>query len=275
MKLAREPSAVNTGPAERPPNMLDRVLRIVDSGPAPFFRAAMVSLAVTSLLGIAIALAVRPAGALPAPQRDTIQTALVVLVSIGVVSLAALMRPVRRRVVGLLDRVIAAPERAAIWLALAAWFPTLLIIAYFRAKATLPPRAVWLVFGFLDKRWETSACLLGALAPMLLLVAAARVLTIGRQHPPGWRSWLAGLVPRSNAPQAAHRKAARRKASATAADTGKARAGRFVRIGAGIFTALGLAYYFYGPPWYLRPGVGRWPYRLSGRCFPAGHAGHI
>lgn len=49
------------------------------------------------------------------------------------------------------------------------------------------------------------------------------------------------------------------EASATAADAGKARAGRLVRIGAGIFTALGLAYYFYGPPWYLSRGSGGGP----------------
>ncbi len=206
----------------------------------------MISLAVTSVIGIAVALTIRPAGALPAPQRDIIEASVVVLCAIVIVVLTALIRPIRTAIVGILDRLVPATERAAIWLALTAWFPTLLIIAYFRAKATLPPAVVWIAFGFLDKRWETSACLLGALAPMLLLVAAARLLATGRRHPQAWRSWLADITSwRTATPD-----------TPPAADTGRAGAGRIVRIGGGIFTALGLAYYFYGPPWYLNRPLG-------------------
>ncbi len=257
MKLTREPLPVDDRSAGRTPELLGRVLRIIDSGPAPFFRAAIVSLAVTGILGIAVALGIRPPGAaLPAPQRDMIEAAAIVLIAIAVLLLAAVLlaariRPVKSRVLGWLERVIAAPDRAAIWLALALWFPTLLIIAYFRAKATLPPTVQWIAFGFLDKRWETSACLLGALAPMLLLVASARVLKIGREHPQTWRSWLSGIVPRSNAPQASAPEGAEPTGETARAETARARIGRFARIGAGILTAVGLAYYCYGPPWYL------------------------
>jgi hypothetical protein len=225
--------------------VLDWVLRIVDSGPPLFFRAALVSLAATSFLGIAIAIVIRPNGALPASQRDIIFGALVALVAVGVLVVAALIRPVRTLATDLLDRVVAGPVRAAIWLALALWFPTLLIIAYYWAKATLAPTAVWLTFGYLDKRWETSAFLLGALAPMLLLVSAARVLKIGREHPRSWWSWLAGIVTPSNAPPGT---------TPAAAEARRARPGRFGLVTAGIFTAVGLAYYFYGPPWYLDRG---------------------
>ncbi len=205
--------------------MLDRVLRLVDSGPALFFRAALVSLAATSVLGIAIANVVRPNGALPASQRDIIFGSLVALVAVGVLVVAALIRPVRTRATDMLDRAVAAPVRAAIWLALALWFPTLLIVAYYWAEATLAPTAVWLTFGYLDKRWETSAYLLGALAPMLLLVAAARVLKIGREHPRSWRSWLAGIVTPSNAPPAKPRNEGERlmtPGSSTTSDTAPA-----------------------------------------------------
>jgi hypothetical protein len=236
--------------------MLDRVLRIVDAGPAPLFRAAMVSLAVTSGLGIAIALTVRPAGALLAPQRLMIEAAIIALGSIVILFLATLVRPLRMLVTGMLDRIVAAPQRGAIWLALALWFPTLLIIAYFAAKATFPPSVVWNAFGFLDKRWETSACLLGAIAPMLLLVASARVLTIGRGHPPTWRAWLAGLAPRSNAPQASAPEGAVLERGTPEPETAKARAIRFARVGAGLLTAVGLASYCYGPPWYINRAGG-------------------
>jgi hypothetical protein len=144
-----------------------------------------------------------------------------------------------------LDRVVASPVRAAIWLALALWFPTLLLIIYYAAKATFPPTAEWLTFGYLDKRWEISACLLGALAPMLLLVAAARVLKIGREHPQNWRSWLAGIVTPTGAPPST---------TPARAEARRARLGRFATVAAGILTAVGLASYFYGPPWYLNQG---------------------
>ncbi len=245
MKLARQRLPSTEDPATLRPRALDRVLGIVDSGPAPFFRAALVSLAATSLLAIAIALTVRPKGALPVPQRDIINGALVMLVAVGLVVVATLIRPVRKLATGLLDGAVGAPMRAAIWLAVTLWFPTLLIIVYYGAKATFPPTAVWLTFGYLDKRWETSACLLGALAPMLLLVAAARVLKIGREHPLSWRSWLRGIVTPSDAAEST---------APAAASATRARLGRFALVATGILTALGLAYYFYGPPWYLNRG---------------------
>jgi hypothetical protein len=47
----------------------------------------------------------------------------------------------RSRPVTWLDGVVAPRERAATWLALAAWFPFLLVVACYRAKATFPPPA--------------------------------------------------------------------------------------------------------------------------------------
>lgn len=248
--------------APEPPGVthpgLDRALRIVDAGPRYFYRSALVCLAVTCLLAIPIALHVRPPGPLPRSQQATIAIALGGLAVTVLLTLAGLCW----RATGpgrWLDRIAAPDQRAAIWLALTAWFPLLLVVVYFKAKATLPPAVVWIAFGYLDKRWVTSAYLLGALAPMLLLVAAARVLAAGREHPRNWRSWLCGLAPRradATAPARAPASAGSRIRPAGAAWRGLASAPA-ARATAGILTSLATAWYFYGPPWYLsRPGAG-------------------
>ena len=73
----------------------------------------------------------------------------------------------RGRPVAWLDRVISPRYRAAVWLALAAWFPLLPVVAYYRAKATFPPPAEYLYFPYDDKSWETDAYLLGVIAPVI------------------------------------------------------------------------------------------------------------
>jgi hypothetical protein len=172
--------------------LLDRTLHLVDAGPRPFCRAAVVSLAATSVLAIGVAALVRPQGSLPATQRHLIAGALAALALSAVLGLA----PAGRRWAWTwtwLDRVVAPRERAAIWLALAVWFPFLLLVVYYRARATFPPPARYLYFPYDDKRWETIAYLLGVLAPAILLTAAARVLLVGRHKPPTWRAWFTGM----------------------------------------------------------------------------------
>src|SRR5262249_14068155 len=141
----------------------------------------------------------------------------------------------------------------------------------------------WIAFGYLDKRWLSAAYLLGALAPMPLLVLAARVLEAGRAHPASWGSWLRELAPRRQAASVASESAPRVSAneaspsrqaspSSDASPSSEAspssdaspsaeparglRRARFIRVTAGMLTALGLAYYFYGPPWYLNRAFG-------------------
>jgi len=243
---------------------------------------------VTSVLAMTIAWVKRPAGAasLPAPQRDMIAGALAALclsVALGIASLALERRhPAVPDASGRLDHIVGPRERAAIWLALAAWFPFLLIVVYYRAAATFGPSVEWLRFGFTDKRWVSAAYLLGALAPMIWLTAAARVLAIGRGHPATWRAWFAGLFSRTAAatapdtreavdtPDAAGTQdAAGTRGSASDSDTPHgpdardgsrggtvpgwrhSRAGRTLTVAAGLATALALAWYFFGPPWYL------------------------
>jgi hypothetical protein len=237
-------------------------MRIVDAGPRYFYRSALVSLAVTCLLAIPVALHVRPPGALPRSQQATIAAALAGLCVVVFLALAALCWPPGRRG-RWLDRVAAPEQRAAIWLALTAWFPLLLVVAYFKAKATLPPTVVWIAFGYLDKRWVTSAYLLGALAPMLMLVAAARVLAAGREHPRNWRSWLSGLAPRrigaaasAGAPEPSPGPSPESRPSPLRAAWRGLASARAARAAAGILTPLAIGWYFYGPPWYLnRPGA--------------------
>ena len=169
---------------------LGRTLEIVDEGPRPFARAAVVSLAVTSLLAAAMAALIRPQGPLPGAQRQMIVIALAGAVLSAVLWLAGAGRS---RPGTWLDRVAAPGDRAAIWLALAVWFPFLLLVVYYRAKATFPPPAQYVYMRYDDKRWETTAFLLGVLAPGISLITAARVLSVGRGQPPTWRAWLTGL----------------------------------------------------------------------------------
>ena len=169
----------------------------------------------------------------------------------AVLGLASLVRR-RARQPTRLDDLVPPRQRAAIWLALAAWFPLTLIVAYYRAEATLPLTVRWINFGYYDKRWVAAAFLVGALVPMVWLTAATRVLAIARSQPPTWRGWLAALFPRAGA------------AGAEGRDTGnssepgdrragwrRSRAGQVLLPAAGLATAFGLAAYFFGPPWYM------------------------
>src|SRR5260370_11704945 len=133
------------------------------------------------------------------------------------------------------------------------WFRLVLGVACYRAQAGFPPSVQWVIFGFTDTRWETAAYLLGALAPMLFLTAAARVLRAARDRPPSWRAWLAGLVTRRSA---GTMDATTDPVASADVDQPGARAGlprwrRVLVVAAGIATALALAWYFVGPPWYL------------------------
>jgi hypothetical protein len=258
----RQPIATPGAPARAPEPRragLALALGITGAGPRYFYRSALVSLAATCLLAIPITLRVRPPGALSRSQQVVLAVALAGLCLVVVLTVAALCWPRARRGTWL-DRIAAPEQRAAIWLALTAWFPLLLVVVYFKAKATLPPAVVWIAFGYLDKRWVASAFLIGALAPMLLLVTAARVLAAGRGQPRNWRSWLADLAP-------LHTHAAPPESvppTATAPRTSPARAvwrdlasTRAARAAAGIFSTVAIGWYFYGPPWYLsQPGSG-------------------
>jgi hypothetical protein len=238
---------------------LDLAVRVTRAGPRYFYRAALVSFAATCLLAIAITLDVRPPGALPRSQQVVIAVALAGLCLVALLALAALCWPPARRG-RWLDRIAAPEQRAAVWLALTVWFPLLLVVVYLRARATLPPAVVWIAFGYLDKRWVASAYLIGALAPMLLLVTAARVLAAGREHPRNWRSWLAALAPLRTVaapPESAPAPPAAPRASPARVPRSGLAIPRAARAAAGIFSTVTIAWYFYGPPWYLnRPGSG-------------------
>lgn len=233
----------------RPPRFLAWALRIADAGPRITGRAALVSLVGTCLVGLAVTRYVRRAGPLNAAQQQLVLISLSGLALAGVLLLLAAVARARRRA-AFLDRLVAPQQRAAIWLALAAWFPMLLIVAYYRVKATLPPTQVWLSFGYLDKRWITAAYLVGALAPMVLVVVAARLLEAGRSHPGSWRAWLQDLA-RHRPANSAIKPGPAVEASPASAPGAGSRAVRLSRAAAAVLTALGLAYYFYGPPWYL------------------------
>jgi hypothetical protein len=176
---------------------LNRSLRVVDEGPRPFYLAALVSLGVTSALAMGVAALIRPRESLPATQWHLITAALAGLGLSAILGLASLATAGRSRRAGWLDRTVAPRERAAMWLALAAWFPFLLVVVYYRARATMPAPVRYVYFPYDDKRWETAAYLLGVLAPVILLITADRVLIVARGMPRTWRAWFAGLFPGS------------------------------------------------------------------------------
>ncbi len=248
-----QPSAVSAGPPqERAPSRFDRGLRIVDGSPVPLYRTAIASLAVTCVLTIAIAWSVRPAGRLAGPQQHMVYSSLGGLCLSAVLGLASLARRDRASQLTRLDDLVPPRQRAVIWLALAAWFPLTLIVAYYRAKATLPLTVRWINFGYYDKRWVGAAFLVGALAPMVWLTAAARVLAIARTRPSTWREWLAALFPRAGAA------GSQRRDTGNPSEPGdqltgrrRSQAGQVLLPAAGLATAFGLASYFLGPPWYL------------------------
>lgn len=238
--------AVESRTHDLEPQRPNWLLRLADAGPRPFYRAALASLAATALLTMLIASRIRPRGPLRVPQRDMIVAAAVALcVSAGLWLFSALARGRVRP--AWLDRAMDPGERAAVWLALAAWFPFLAIVAYYRAKATFPPSVRWINFGFTDKRWETAAYLLGAFAPMIFLVTAAHLLRVARDHPRSSRDWLASLFPRFPADKGATAVTP----DASPSDAWARRWHRVLGRTGGIVTALGLAWYFFGPPWYL------------------------
>lgn len=173
--------------------LLDRTLRIVDGGPRPFFQAAVASLAVTSLLVTVIAAVIRPRGPLPQAQREMIVIAVAGAALSAVLAATSVAGACQSRLAAWLDRMAAPRDRAAIWLALAAWFPLLALVAYYRARTAFPPPVRYVYMRFDDKRWETTAYLLGAVAPAVWLAMATRILAVGRGKPRTWRAWLTAL----------------------------------------------------------------------------------
>jgi hypothetical protein len=180
-----------------------------------------------------------------------IAVALVALCISAVLGLASLVAGGRVRPPGWLDRVVAPRERAAVWLALAAWFPFLLIIVYYRAKATFPLPVRYVYSPYDDKRWIAAAYLLGTLAPLIWVTTAARVLAVGRGQPATWRAWFTGLFPGTPAVDPGSRPRHAKEAASGLAGRRRSGARRMLVVVAGLATALGLAWYFLGPPWYI------------------------
>jgi len=252
-------AAVGIALPSRSAKGLDRALRIATAGPRPFYRAALVSLAVTSTLAMAIGAFTRPPGPLPETQRQLVAHGLVALCVSTALGLASFAAGDKCRPMAWFDRVVARQVRAAIWLALAAWFPFLLVVVYYRAKATFPLPVRYVYFPFDDKRWETAEYLLGVLAPMLWVALAARVLTVARHRPLTWWAWFAGLFPRFtpvaptvvDLPVVDLPRVARAPLDPPPVGRRWDGARRWLATGAGLATALGLAWYFLGPPWHI------------------------
>jgi hypothetical protein len=177
--------------------------------------------------------------------------ALVALCISAVLGTASLVARGRVRPPAWLDRAVGPRDRAAVWLALAAWMPFLLIVVYYRAKATFPAPVHYIYSPFDDKRWLTAAYLLGALAPLIWVITAARVLTVGYGQPPTWRAWFTGLFPRTAEPDPGESPAQAEDSASGLPGHRRSGARRMLVVTAGLATALGLAWYFLGPPWHI------------------------
>jgi len=194
------------------------------------FRLFVASLGLSAVATFAVAALVRPPGALPVTHKVLFALAGAAL---GLASACVLVARLRRRP-SRLDSVVPPGTRSSILLALAAWFPLLLVPIYLAARSTFPPTVVWnTAFGFMDKRWETTLYTLGTLAPIILLLGAARLLEVEG----GARARLGALL-----------RGADRTPVVPPPDL---RLGTVVRAAGGVATAVALAYYFFGPPWYL------------------------
>ncbi len=251
MKDLTEVSVVGEGPLPpRRSSSLAMALRIVEAGPRYFFRAALLSVTVTCLLTIIIAMTVHPAGPMRRPQQDMILVAVVCLCLVAAFAVSAIAWPAAGRL-AVLDRLVAPEQREAIWLAFAVWIPFLLVAEIYLADSTLPTKVVWISFGYLDKRWVTATYLLGALVPMLLLVTASRVLAAGRGRPETWRAWLRAMAPPGKTIDQTTALMTPERDGVPAAASPAWWGTRHMRVVVGVLTAVGMAYYFYGPPWYL------------------------
>jgi hypothetical protein len=194
------------------------------------FRLFVASLGLSAVATAAVAALVRPPGALPATHQVLFAIA---GSAFGLAAACALVARFRRWP-SRLDSVVPPRTQASILLALAAWSPLLVVPAYLAARSTFPPTVEWnRAFGFMDKRWETSLYALGTLAPILLLLASARLLEVGG----GIRARLGALF-----------RGADRTPVVPPPDL---RLGTVARVAAGVLTAIALAYYFFGPPWHL------------------------
>jgi hypothetical protein len=232
---------------------LVRVLGVAGGDPRPWYRLALISQMSAGAAVAVIAITIRPPHQDPQPQRVLLATGLAGLAT-GL-ALLLLSVAIRGRVrLALPDRVMAPQDRAAVWLALACWLPLLVIVAYYRAEATLPPAVKWINFGFDDKHWQTAGYLSCALAPMILLVASDRVLRTAREQPESWRVWLGSLFPLTPALPNPSGAAAGR---AGVEFVSHRRTGPAMRtLACGLVTALAIAWYFLGPPWFIGQGSG-------------------
>jgi hypothetical protein len=168
------------------------------------------------------------------PRENGIALAALAAVGLGGVAGLAAWRRLRARGVG--EGGDLAP---ALMLALAALLVLLLVPVFYLAARTHPTTLSWNSYGFLDKRWITSAFLILAIGTSVLVVVAYRVVVAARESPASWRAWLRALVPaeREPAPDGDEPRSGGRRA--------------VLLLALKVVAALVVATIFFGPPWHL------------------------
>jgi hypothetical protein len=118
-------------------------------------------------------------------------------------------------------------------LGLTLWLPLLVPPIYFVSRLTQPPTEVWLLYGFTEKRWQTSLYMVGTLGLLLALVAGAAIARAAAEAPASWRAWAALVV------------GPIRRSGTDEASRGSSAAYLAVKLVIGIAVAA----YFFAPPW--------------------------
>jgi hypothetical protein len=211
--------------------MLDRIER----GPGALLRPFVVVGFGAALLAILIALVVRPSGQLP--PRQLVVLALALTAAAAAIVLLLLWPQVGVRLEAWFDRR-RHRDLASVALLVATAGATLLVVpTYFFVRSTTATGSEWAIYGGVDRRWMTSLFLLGALGPAVLGTLAAALIRVAAHRPTTWRALVQSVPVRSATEAAAPSEPRSRRANALTA--------------AKVALGLGIAYYFYGPPWYL------------------------
>jgi hypothetical protein len=127
------------------------------------------------------------------------------------------------------------PGAVSILFALGTLSLLLLVPIYLLAARTHPSTEQWIGYGFFDKRWVVATFLLGTVGAMIVLSAAGQVVRAADLAPRTWREWARSAFPSAAAP-------------APGVGIGAISVRRTVALTA---AGLGLAAYFFAPPWHV------------------------
>jgi hypothetical protein len=132
-------------------------------------------------------------------------------------------------------------------LAFTAILPVLLIPLYFLLRSTQAPSDQAVLYPFVDRRWLVATFLVGTLGVMLLMVVMWRVVLAAHSEPRSWTTWFRDTL--LGSPDASASEDGWKSSAGASAETETWRTVAFK-----LAAAIGIALYFFGPPWGLSAG---------------------